>query len=198
MLHFIFPRDHHKYLSMPLLGPVADGFDDWRAANGYTRRSRKHAIQMLRHVDLDLHRRRIGEVATLTHTVLDYCWRDLNTRFPGGAGTVRTLERYLITNGMIAVETGGVPIGSAAAVRANEYANYLRDVRGFAVSTIRHHRYVCRCFLDHLDSKKVSLRSIKPSDFETYIVQAGKRLSRASLQQEIAPTERPAAEWKAD
>ena len=186
MLHFIFPRDHHKYLSMPLLGPVADGFDDWRAANGYTRRSRKHAIQ-LRHVDLDLHHRRIGEVATLTHAVLDYCWRDLNTRFPGGAGTVRTLERYLITNGMIAVETGGVPIGSAAAVRANEYANYLRDVRGFAVSTIRHHRYVCRCFLDHLDSKKVSLRSIKPSDFETYIVQAGKRLSRASLQQEIAP-----------
>lgn len=36
MLHSTFPRDHHKYLSLPLLllGPVADGFDDWLAANG--------------------------------------------------------------------------------------------------------------------------------------------------------------------
>ena len=38
MLHSIFPKVGHKFLSMPLLGPVADGFDDWLAANGYTRR----------------------------------------------------------------------------------------------------------------------------------------------------------------
>src|SRR5438876_5482711 len=188
MLHSIFPQVDHKFLSMPLLGPVADGFDDWLATNGYTCSSRKHAIQVLRHIDLDLRRRRISEIAKLTHAILDDCWRDRNKLFPGDAGTVRTLERYLITNSMIAVaETGGVPIGSAAAVLVNEYANYLCEVGGFAVSTIRHHRYVSRCFLDHLDSKKVSLRSIQPSDLETYILQAGKRLSRASLQQEIAP-----------
>src|SRR6266704_655307 len=187
MLHSTFPRDHHKYLSLPLLGPVADGFDDWLAANGYTRHSRKHAIQMLRHIDVDLRRRRIGEVARLTHAILDDCWRDLNKRFPGDAGTVRALERYLTTNSMIAVaEIGGTPAGSAAATPTNEYANYLREVGGFAVSTIRHHRYVSRCFLDHLDSKKVSLGLIQASDIETYILQAGKRLSRASLQQEIA------------
>ena len=186
MLHSIFPQVDHKFLSMPLLGPVADGFDDWLATNGYTCSSRKHAIQVLRHIDLDLRRRRISEIAKLTHAILDDCWRDRNKLFPGDAGTVRTLARYLITNSMIA-ETGGVPIGSAAAVLVNEYANYLCEVGGFAVSTIRHHRYVSRCFLDHLDSKKVSLRSIQPSDLETYILQAGKRLSRASLQQEIAP-----------
>jgi site-specific recombinase XerD len=188
MLHSIFPKVAHKFLSMPLLGPVADEFDDWLAASGYTRRSRKHAIQVLRHVDLDLRRRRIGEVARLTHAILEDCWQDRNKLFPGDAGTVRALERYLITNSMIAVaETGGVPTGSAAAVLANEYATYLREVCGFAVSTIRHHQYVSGCFLEHLDSKKVSLRSIQPSDLETYILQAGKRLSRASLQQEIAP-----------
>ncbi len=187
MLHSIFPKVDHKFLSMPLLGPVADGFDDWLAANGYTRHSRKHAIQMLRHIDVDLRRRRIGEVARLTHAILDDCWRDLNKRFPGDAGTVRALERYLTTNSMIAVaEIGGTPAGSAAATPTNEYANYLREVGGFAVSTIRHHRYVSRCFLDHLDSKKVSLGLIQASDIETYILQAGKRLSRASLQQEIA------------
>ena len=34
--------------------------------------------------------------------------------------------------------------------------------------------------------RKKSLRSIQAGDIETYILQAGKRLSRASLQQEIA------------
>ena len=188
MLHSIFPQVDHKFLSMPLLGPVADGFDDWLATNGYTCSSRKHAIQVLRHIDLDLRRRRISEIAKLTHAILDDCWQDLNKLFPGDAGTVRALERYLITKNMIAIaEAGGAPVGSAAAVLTNEYANHLHEVGGFAVSTIRHHRYVSRCFLDHLDSKKVSLRSIQPSDLETYILQAGKRLSRASLQQEIAP-----------
>ena len=135
MLHSIFPKVNQKFLSMPLLGPVVDGFDDWLAVNGYTRRSRKHAIQVLWHVDADLRRRRIGEVAGLTHALLDDCWRDRNKLFPGDAGTVRALERYLITNSMIAVaETGGVPTGSAAAVLGNEYATYLREVGGFAVS----------------------------------------------------------------
>jgi integrase/recombinase XerD len=186
MLHSIFPKVDHQFLSMPLLGPVVEGFDDWLAANGYTRRSRKHAIRMLRHVEVDLRRRQIGDVAVLTHAVLDDCWRDRNKLFPGDAGTVRTLERYLITNSMIAApETGGAPVGSAAAVLTNEYANYLHDVAGFAVSTIQYRRYVSRCFLDHLDAKKISLRSIQPSDIEGYILQAGRRLSRASLQQEI-------------
>jgi site-specific recombinase XerD len=188
MLHSTFPRDHHKYLSLPLLGPVADGFEDWLAANGYTRSSRKHAIQKLRHVDVDLRRRGICEVARLTHAILDDCWRNLHKRFPSDAGAVRTLERYLIANSKIVVaETGGATTDSAAAVLTNEYANHLREVNGFAVSTIGHHRYVSRCFVEHLDAKKVSLGSIQASDLETYIVQAGKRLSRASLQQEIAP-----------
>lgn len=186
MLHSIFPRVDHKFLSLPMLGPVAEGFDDWLAANGYTRLSRKHAIRMLAQIDADLRRRGTGEVAKLTHAILDGCWRDRNKCFPGDAGTVRALERYLTTQGMISA-TGRAPTVSAAATLANEYADYLLDVGGFAISTIKHHRYVSRCFLDHLDAKKVCLRSIQASDIETYIVQASKRLSRASLQQEIAP-----------
>jgi site-specific recombinase XerD len=188
MLHSIFPRVDHKFLSLPMLGPVADGFDDWLAANGYTRLSRKHAIRMLAPIDADLRRRGTGEVAKLTHAILDACWRDRNKCFPGDAGTVRALERYLTTHGMIAVSaTGRAPDVSAAAMLATEYADYLLEVGGFAISTIKHHRYVSQCFLDHLDAKKVCLRSIQASDIETYIVQASKRLSRASLQQEIAP-----------
>jgi hypothetical protein len=34
MLHSLFPQVHCRFLSLPLLGPVADGFDDWLAC-GY-------------------------------------------------------------------------------------------------------------------------------------------------------------------
>jgi hypothetical protein len=37
-------------ISLPaIVGPVADGFDDWLAANGYTRVSRHNSIRMLPH-----------------------------------------------------------------------------------------------------------------------------------------------------
>jgi len=45
MLRSLFPKVHRKYLSMPVLGPVADGFDDWLAVNGYAEGSRKHSIR---------------------------------------------------------------------------------------------------------------------------------------------------------
>jgi hypothetical protein len=34
MLYSLFPGAHRRFLSLPLLGFVADGFDDWLASNG--------------------------------------------------------------------------------------------------------------------------------------------------------------------
>jgi len=34
MLRSLLLKAHQKFLSLPLLGPIADGFDDWLAANG--------------------------------------------------------------------------------------------------------------------------------------------------------------------
>jgi integrase/recombinase XerD len=185
MLKTLLPRAHHKFLSMPLLGSVVDGFDDWLAENGYTPGSRKLSIRMLPNVDADLRRRRVRDVASLTVTTLDKCWRDLINVFPTNAGTVRALKRYLTVTGVIAV--GGTEKGesSAVTVLTEEYACHLREVRGFAASTISNHRYTARCFLNHLKAKRIPLGSIRPKDIETYINQTGKRLGRASLQHDI-------------
>lgn len=48
MLHSLLPKAHAKTLALPLLGSIADGFDDWLAANGYRCGSRKNAIRMVR------------------------------------------------------------------------------------------------------------------------------------------------------
>lgn len=184
MLHSIFPQVHRRFLCLPLLGLVADGFDDWLAANGYTQVSRKNSIRMLPHVDADLRRRQVKQVTNLTHPVLRECWRTLLKTCPFRARTVRTLERYLVTNGLIA---DGKPATapSRASMLIEEYANYLREVRGFAASTVSNHRYTAQYFLDHLDEERIALKKVQTPQIESYITKAGKRLSRPSLQHDI-------------
>jgi site-specific recombinase XerD len=171
---------------MPLLGPIVDGFDDWLAANGYTPGSREFAVRILPHVDADLRRRRVRDVASLTHATLDACWRKLIKFFPCNAGTVRTLERYLTAAGMIAASESVPAVTSPVMVLSQEYADHLREVRGFVAPTISHHRYTSICFQNHLKTQKISLGAVQPRDVEAFINQTGKRLSRGGLQHTIA------------
>jgi len=184
MLHSLFPKAHLRFLSMPLLGPIADSFDDWLAANGYTRGSRECFVGKLPHVDADLRSRQVKDVADLTHPVLHDCWRTLSKAYPGRAQTVRTLERYLAAVGLIARDRPATAT-SPASILIEQYGNYLRDVRGFASSTVSNHRYTAQCFLQHLKEKGIALKKIRASHIESYVVTAGKRLTRASLQQDI-------------
>jgi site-specific recombinase XerD len=95
------------------------------------------------------------------------------------------LERYLAANGLIADDQPATG-ASAASELANEYANYLREVRGFAASTVANHRYTVQCFLQHLEGAEIALKKIRVAHIESYIIQAGKRLSRSSLQHDIS------------
>jgi len=184
MLHSLFPRAHRRFLSLPLLGLVADGFDDWLTVNGYTRVSRKNSIRMLPHVDAALRHREVKEVADITHAVLYDCWRTVLKAHPFKTRTVRTLERYLAANGLMADGKPGTGT-SRASMLIEEYANYLREVRGFAASTVSHHRDTTQCFLRHLDEEKIALKKIRGPHIESYITKVGKRLSRPSLQHDI-------------
>lgn len=187
MLQSLFPKAHSKFRALPLLGPVADGFGDWLAADGYTPGSQKFAIRFLIHADADLRKRGVHEVTGLSRPVLYDSWRDLIKTFPNHAGTVRTLARYL--NAVGTIETGAIeraPVATPAKVISDEYGCFLHKVRGCAASTLLHHRHASRCFLDHLESSGITLGSVHPRDIEAYITHASKRLCRASLQHEVA------------
>ncbi len=187
MLESLLPRTHQKFRALPLLGSVADGFDDWLATNGYTPGSRKFSIRFLTQADADLRKRGVREVTKLSRPILYASWRKLIKDFPCHAGTVRTLARYLNTIGLI--ETGPIEESTLATptrLISDEYTDYLREVRGFAESTVSHHRVVSRCFLEQMGTRPVALAEIQPSDIEAYVTQAGQRMCRASLQHEIA------------
>jgi site-specific recombinase XerD len=187
MLQSLLPKAHKKFRALPLVGPIADGFEDWLTANGYTPGSREFSIRFLPHVAADLRKRGVREIGDLNRAILYDSWCGLIKSFPEQAGTVRTLARYLNAVGIIT--TGAIekaPLVSPAAALSNEYAAFLADVRGCAGSTIKHHRLAARCFLEHLEKAKVGLESLRPADIEGYVTQTGKRLCRGSLQHEIA------------
>ncbi len=95
MLRSLLPKAHQKYFSLPLLGPISEGFDDWLAASGFTElRAGVFDPHALPAVDANVRRRRVSEVRKLTHPVLQSCWKVLMKTYPCGAGTVHTLERY--------------------------------------------------------------------------------------------------------
>lgn len=183
MLRSLLPKAYHKFLSLPVLGPITDGFDDWLAASGFTPGSRKFSIRMLPPLDANLRRRRVDKVAKLSHPALHDCWKSLMKIYPCGAGTVHTLERYLIAIGLI---LDGRKATAQPSTLSEEYTNHLREVRGFAVSTVSSHRRTAQCFLQHLEKAGTAVDCIRSRHIESYIAEAGKRLSRGSLQHEIA------------
>lgn len=184
MLHSLLPKAYHRFLSLPLLGPIVDGFDDWLVANAYARVSRKDAVRMLQRVDAALRRRQVKEIVDLTHPVLHDCWRTLLKTHPSNAGTVHTLERYMVSNGLIA-DGRHARLTSPVSILIEEYAKYLHEVCGLAASTISENRHTAQCFLNHLDEEGVALKEVQATHIESYITKAGKRLSRVSLQRYI-------------
>ncbi len=159
MLRSPLPKAHPKFVSLPLLGPIADSFDDWLAFSGFTRGSRKFSIRMLPHVDRNLRRRHIDNIANLNHAVLDACCQALMKRYPGGAGTAHTLERYLVVSSLI-MDGREATARPQAPTLSDEYTSYLREVRGFAASTVSSHRRTGQCFLQHLEERSYPVSSI--------------------------------------
>jgi integrase/recombinase XerD len=185
MLRFLLPRIHRRLFSLPLLGPIADSFDDWLASNGYTQISRKHVLRDLPHLDAELRRHQIKEISNLTVGVLHDCCESFIPKHRRRAGRVRTLQRYLAENNLI-VPGQSVTATSTGSILIEEYAHFLREARGLVAPTISQHQHAARCFLQQLDREGIRLKKIKPIHIESYIARAGKRLSRATLQHEIS------------
>ena len=114
MLQTQFPRSYRRFLSLPVLGPIADALDDWFATTGYTRSSREISITMLPYVEAELRHRGVKQLGDLTLPVLHDSWCTLHQTYPVSARTVRSLERYLVANSLIANRQPATPTSSAS------------------------------------------------------------------------------------
>ncbi|MGA2175348.1 MAG: tyrosine-type recombinase/integrase [Verrucomicrobiota bacterium] len=181
LLKHVFPLNHVRYSSLPVFGPVMEGFAEWLQSQGYTRRTIRGMSQGAYVIDHWLRRRRIASRAQITPEVLTaadayFRPRDDNARWAGQA-----LHRFLCDRHALPAPKPAVL--SPSQKEAGCYATHLREVRGLAESTIvDHHRCVVR-FLESIgyDRKQSALTQLEHSQIERFVQQMARTHDRHSL-----------------
>jgi integrase/recombinase XerD len=183
MLFTPFPRAFKKCLELPLFGPMVEDFADWLVRQGYTRLYIRAKLNEVRKIDAYLGRRGIHCVGDITPRVLDHYWRTLRRRASWQAATVHILERFLRMRGLLNSFQDKTPV----ALQVEEYAKYLRDVRGLSQGTIEGQLRTAARFLVHIgfDDAPQRLGNISSLDIEGFVRKLSKSLSRATLRDRV-------------
>jgi integrase/recombinase XerD len=186
MLKKVFPKVHGRYSSLPVLGPTLDGFAEFLVAEGYPRGPVRRHLRTARRVAARLQRRGCTTLAEVTRD-------DLHASVPPAgrsrddvraAAMVRLLERYLDHCGLLPL------CGAASAVdrKLNDYASYLRQVRGLASGTIADHRKTAAQFIHHIDKigDFSALLHVAEPQIEEFVRCKGSRLGRGTMQHVVS------------
>lgn len=186
MLRQLFPKAFVRFVSLPLLGPIANEFAVWLLQQGYEHSSARQQLRTIVHIDAKLRRRGIRHMGDLTCEKLRVCLPANSQDNRILAGTVHTLKRFLDKQGLLPPPVFAEPNHTDALLA--EYRAYLEDVRGIGHSTTRSHLTTIARFLEHLvyATNHLRLATLDPNTIETFVCTAGKKYSRGSLQHVIA------------
>lgn len=181
MLSELFPRDHGRFLSLPILGPVVDGFAQWLTERGYPRASARRHIRASRRIDFALRQRGFRKLSGITASDLLACSAAGSQDDVVLAAAARCLSRYLEERGLLAA-VPEAPSRSRALLSV--YAEYLRDVRGFARGTLASHLRSATQILERLDYETAPSRlsALSGTDLEYFLKAAGQHQGRGTLQ----------------
>jgi integrase/recombinase XerD len=103
------------------------------------------------------------------------------SRFFNFAGTRRAYTRYLCAQGRLVRE----PQAPHEDI-VRRYDRYLIEVRGLSLSARRHHELTLRALFANIRSRHRSLQSLSRDDVEHLILERSRRVSRHTLQHEVA------------
>ena len=181
MLAELYPRMHRRFVSLPVFGPIMDAFTEWLVVHGYSGDRVREYCCAVRRLDRQLARRGVRRLATLTRRRLRACAPLDSQDDPDRAALVRLLERYFEQTARFRPHVSTVRERQVAV-----YAAYLREVRGFAGSTVRQHCQTTTAFLHVLRATPERLARLTAQDLEAFIRDRGPRLARVSLQHEVA------------
>ena len=181
MLRTLFPRYHPRY-EQSCCGEELEAFGAWLMASGYSRQNTCGHLRRLRHVF-----ERDGEAESNTA----YSDRRLKELFAfqgvpdrqavGYQATRRAYRRFLAACGRLEV----MPL-SGRQRGIEEYGRFLREVRGFALSTTAQHVSTVSGFLDHALGSTDSLAVLNAVHVERYLSMKSARITRQTLQHTVA------------
>jgi hypothetical protein len=94
MLHQLYPRVHRRYTSLPVLGPILDGFGTWLLNQGYSTDCVREHFCAARRLARILEQRGIHSLSRLTRTQLRACVPADRLDDRRLSASVHLLERY--------------------------------------------------------------------------------------------------------
>lgn len=184
MLSSVFPRDHGRFHSLPLLGGVLDGLCEWLAANGHPLSGLRRRITATPHLERLLSEAGVQRLSDLTVAEL-LSFAPSSTRWTPQitASLVRSLARFLSERRALALRS---PTPAERCVA--DYQRYLLDVRGLAPSTVEEQG--CRIhellrFLGY-DEDPAKLGDLQVGDLQAFMVTMRSRRGRAGMQKVTA------------
>ena len=183
MLQEIYPRDHTRFSSLPVLGPHAEQFVVWLHAQGYPRLPIRLRIRELPRVDELLRQRGARRIEDLTASQL-LCLAPKNSQDDVYlAAVVRSLAACFTTHGLLSLAEATPQEELVAA-----YQGHLDRVRGFAASTSASHGATAAELLSFVgfDGDPARLHDVGTRQIETFLQKTGSRLCRESLQHSVS------------
>ncbi len=186
MITQIFPKDFQRYLGLPILGSFIDSYAVWLNDQQYTLRSTKYELRMAAHVCKFLKCRGFQQIEDVSEEDLQNCYRLFRQQFPKEAGSVKTLERFLIERAVL--QPPPIPEPSRKEILLNAFMTYLRDTCGYFPSTVQRQVSIAKEFFNWLkfEEKSNRLALLNIADIEGFIQHLGKRMGRVALQKPIS------------
>lgn len=180
----LYPRFHQRFLSLPILGQVIQGYATWLFAKGYPRHRVRVHVRKTRVIDDALGRRGVHRLEELTRADLCACRPLCSQDDAELTCAVQSLFRYLDEHALL--PPVDLPTRSAALV--DTYGAFLSANRGLANNTVTQHSRTAAELLEHVgyEDNPSSLSCVTPDDLDDFVCAIAGRFTRESLQHEVA------------
>jgi integrase/recombinase XerD len=184
MLTSLFPNTHARYATLPVLGGVLENLCSWLQALGYPPSATRRRIQAAPYLESCLRQQRVDSLSGCTAARLLACLPRQDRWTPQIAYSLgRSLVKYLGEQGRLVFTAS-----ARSELLFDAHREHLERVRGFATSTIGRHATLAGDFLRFLgyENDEQHLRQIQPLKLETFVVHAGTRVGRVTVQKVVA------------
>ena len=184
MIIDLFPRDHARFLKLPLLGDHLDGLAQQLTAQGFSSSRICRRICKAPVLEAMLASLGICDLGELSRDrLLSLAPRRPTRNQRNLSALVRSVTAFLADRDLL---RGVDPSPGEVLVRA--YLEFLLQVRGLAVPTLRHHRRTALGLLKFLayDDHPEVLKTISSQHIEAFVVQSAKTLGRCSLRHRVS------------
>jgi site-specific recombinase XerD len=179
MLSELFPGTWERYVSLPVLGTVAERYAGWLSERGFAASSVRRHLRAIVAVDEELRHAGVRDISRVCRETLEQCVRS-SPQKQATAPTVRSLVRFFGEQGAL-LEPPTIRSFKDAVVA--DYAAYLGDVRGLVPATVSFHCTTVRRFLAGLGDDAIAFRlaTLSPYDIEGFVKAAGRHYTRDTL-----------------